>query len=188
MKLLTSTVLIGAAFAAVGPQQVLQNPFKAAKPLTDSWAQPLQSLADAMKGMTDEAKAVWDEVAMQFPQAMEQASFFSSPKPHTRRPDSTWDYIVKGADVQSVWVDNEHGELEREIDGKLEAYNLRAKKVDPSKLGVDTVKQYSGYLDDEEADKHLFYCILALPPELELARDHRKNMLADCYRVLRVPK
>jgi len=31
------------------------------------------------------------------------------------------------------------------------------KKVDPSKLGVDTVKQYSGYLDDEKNDKHLFY-------------------------------
>ena len=45
-----------------------------------------------------------------------------------------------------------------EIDGKLETYNLRAKKVDPSKLGVDTVKQFSGYLDDEENDKHLFYC------------------------------
>jgi cathepsin A (carboxypeptidase C) len=42
----------------------------------------------------------------------------------------------------------------------LEQYNLRGKKVDPSKLGVDTVKQYSGYLDDEANDKHLFYCKL----------------------------
>ena len=24
--------------------------------------------------------------------------------------------------------------------------------------GVDKVKQYSGYLDDDEEDKHLFYC------------------------------
>jgi cathepsin A (carboxypeptidase C) len=58
----------------------------------------------------------------------------------------------------SVWVENSNGEKERAIDGKLENYNLRAKKVDPSKLGVDTVKQYSGYLDDEKNDKHLFYC------------------------------
>jgi cathepsin A (carboxypeptidase C) len=58
----------------------------------------------------------------------------------------------------SVWVENANGEKERAIDGKLENYNLRAKKVDPSKLGVDTVKQYSGYLDDEKNDKHLFYC------------------------------
>jgi len=58
----------------------------------------------------------------------------------------------------SVWVENANGEKERAIDGKLENYSLRAKKVDPSKLGVDTVKQYSGYLDDEKNDKHLFYC------------------------------
>jgi cathepsin A (carboxypeptidase C) len=54
-------------------------------------------------------------------------------------------------------VENANGEKERHIDGKLESYNLRAKKVDPKKLGVDSVKQYSGYLDDEANDKHLFY-------------------------------
>lgn len=108
--------------------------------------------------MSGEVKQVWDEVTMLFPEAMEKANLFSAPKPHVKRPDSTWDYIVKGAEVQSVWVENSNGEKEREIDGKLENYNLRAKKVDPSKLGVDTVKQYSGYLDDDEADKHLFYC------------------------------
>lgn len=59
--------------------------------------------------------------------------------------------------IRSVWVENAQGEKERAIDGKLEHYNLRAKKVDPSKLGVDKVKQYSGYLDDEANDKHLFY-------------------------------
>jgi cathepsin A (carboxypeptidase C) len=59
---------------------------------------------------------------------------------------------------RSVWVENANGQKERAIDGKLEQYNLRTKKVDPSKLGVDTVKQYSGYLDDEKNDKHLFYC------------------------------
>jgi cathepsin A (carboxypeptidase C) len=61
--------------------------------------------------------------------------------------------------VQSVWVTGAGGTKEREIDGKLEAYDLRVKKVDPSVLGVDPdVKQYSGYLDDNENDKHLFYC------------------------------
>lgn len=161
MKLLASTVLLGVAAAVPGQQQLLQNPFKhASKPVSDSsaWTKPLDSLAHAMDGMTAEAKQVWDEVAMHFPEAMDKASFFSQPKPSVRRPDSKWDYIVKGADVQSVWVQNADGGKEREVDGKLESYNLRAKKVDPSKLGVDTVKQYSGYLDDEENDKHLFYC------------------------------
>ena len=85
--------------------------------------------------------------------------FFAPPKKPHRKPDSHWDYVMKGADVQSVWVENEKGEKEREIDGKLEDFTLRAKKVDPSVLGVDPdVKQFSGYLDDDENDKHLFYC------------------------------
>lgn len=165
MKLLASTVLLGAASAAItNQQQVLKNPIQgqnplkeAVKPLNDAW-KSLEHLVESMKAMPAEAKAVWDEVTMLFPEAMDKANFFSPPKPHVRKPDSTWDYIVKGADVQSVWVENANGEKEREIDGKLESYNLRAKKVDPSKLKVDTVKQYSGYLDDEENDKHLFYC------------------------------
>ena len=36
------------------------------------------------------------------------------------------------------------------------AYSLRVRSVDPSKLGVDTVKQWSGYLDYEDS-KHFFY-------------------------------
>jgi cathepsin A (carboxypeptidase C) len=165
MKLLASAVLLGAASAAVPEQQVLGNPFKgqnpskeAAEPVSNAWSKSLNHLSESMKEMTSEAKAVWDEVSMLFPEAMERASFFSTPKSHFRKPDHTWDYVVKGADIQSVWIENSNGEKEREIDGKLDAYNLRAKKVDPSKLGVDTVKQYSGYLDDEENDKHLFYC------------------------------
>lgn len=166
MKLLASTVLLGAASAAMtNQQQILGNPLKgqsplkeAAKPVSDAWAKSLEHLTKSMKNIPAEAKAIWDEVAMHFPEAMDKASFFSPPKPHVRKPDSTWDYIVKGADIQSVWVQNSKGDKEREIDGKLETYNLRAKKVDPSKLGVDTVKQYSGYLDDDENDKHLFYC------------------------------
>lgn len=94
-----------------------------------------------------------------YPQEMSKAAFFSSPKKHTRRPDHEWDHIVRGKDIQSVWVENAQGEKEREVDGKLDSYDLRVKKVDPSVLGVDPgVKQYSGYLDDNDNDKHLFYC------------------------------
>lgn len=168
MKLLTSTVLLGAASAALPNQQVLGNPERLVHEVkttfdkaagSNAWEKPLHSFSDALKSMTSDAKQVWDEVSMMFPEAMDKASFFSSPKPHVRKPDSAWDYVVKGADVQSIWVENEKtGEKERHVDGKLESYNLRAKKIDPSKLGVDKVKQYSGYLDDDANDKHLFYC------------------------------
>ena len=136
-------------------QQVLQAP----KQASEEWIKPLHNLQDSLKSLTGEARTLWDEIATMFPEAMEKTSFLSPPKRHTRRPDSHWDNIIKGADVQSVWVENANGEKERDVDGKLEAYNLRSKRIDPSSLGVDPgVKQYSGYLDDNQNDKHLFYC------------------------------
>lgn len=166
MKLLASALLLGATSAAIAPQQqVLSNGPKVQQPLkdalnsgSDAWNEAKHRFSDSFDHLSSDVKAVWDELVMQFPDDVDKAFALSSPKPNNRKPDSTWDYVVKGADIQSVWVENADGEKEREIDGKLEAYNLRAKKVDPSKLGVDTVKQYSGYLDDEENDKHLFYC------------------------------
>ncbi|MCJ1369323.1 hypothetical protein MMC20_000533 [Loxospora ochrophaea] len=162
MRFVAQSLLIGAATAAVSPQQQVLKPveeaLKPVKQVSDDWIKPLHNLQDTLKSLTSEARAVWDEVAMIFPEAMDKASFFSSPKKHVRRPDSEWDHIVKGADVQSVWVENAKGQKEREVDGRLETHNLRVKKVDPSTLGIDPdVKQYSGYLDDEENDKHLFY-------------------------------
>ncbi|PNY25243.1 Carboxypeptidase [Tolypocladium capitatum] len=69
----------------------------------------------------------------------------SRPKQNFRKPDNQWDHVVKGTDVQA------------QRSGKLANYNLRANSVDPSRLGVDVVKQFSGYLDDTQSDKHLFY-------------------------------
>ncbi|CAI6336565.1 unnamed protein product [Periconia digitata] len=159
MKVAASALLVGAATAAVSPQQqVLKLPEQLLDVANkESWTKPLHNLEESLKSLSGEARRVWDEVALMFPESFDKASFFSPPKPHTRKPDSEWEHVVKGADIQSVWVENAQGEKEREIDGKLENYNLRAKTVDPSVLGVDTVKQYSGYLDDEEEDKHLFY-------------------------------
>lgn len=36
-------------------------------------------------------------------------------------------------------------------------FSLRSKQQDPSELGVDTVKQYTGYLDTDDDSKHFFY-------------------------------
>lgn len=154
MKVVASALLIGAASAAVAPQQQI---FKLPKVASEAWSKSLHNLEEGLSSLSSEARAVWDEVAMMFPESFEQANFFSTPKPHTRKADKEWDYVMKGADVQSVWV-TKNGQKQRDVDGKLEQYNLRTKKVDPGSLGVDKVKQYSGYLDDEEEDKHLFYC------------------------------
>ncbi|KAL9129473.1 MAG: hypothetical protein Q9217_002069 [Psora testacea] len=155
MKVLALSVLVLQSAVAFSPiQQVLQPPRHA----PGSWTKPLLDLQNSLNSLTQEARAVWDEVAMLFPEAMDKASFFSPPKKHTRRPDSHWDFITKGADVQGAWLESADGVKEREIDGKLENYFMRSKGVDPSALGVDPdVKQISGYLDDDETDKHLFY-------------------------------
>jgi cathepsin A (carboxypeptidase C) len=168
MRVLTSTLLIGAAAAAVYPaQQVLDVPKDLPQKAADAVSEPFHDLKEKLKTFTDDVQELWEEVSSAFPGSMENLPFYSAPKKHTRRPDSHWDHIVRGADVQSIWVENADGEKEREVDGKLEEYDLRVKAVDPSSLGVDPgVKQYSGYLDDNENDKHLFYCMTPPPPLL----------------------
>jgi cathepsin A (carboxypeptidase C) len=158
MKALTPALFAGAALAAVPIQQPLQLPKSFPTEAKDFLSSQLHHLTDALRGLTDETSAIWDEVAALYPEDMSAASFFSWPKKHNRRPDHEWDHIVRGADVQKVWIQGKAGEEEREIHGKLDTYDLRVKAVDPSALEVDPgVKQYSGYLDDNENDKHLFY-------------------------------
>ncbi|SMQ47407.1 unnamed protein product [Zymoseptoria tritici ST99CH_3D7] len=165
MKVAASAMLFGAAVAAVPQQQqplvqvsaAVQDAFKAATDKASSWSKPLDKLNHELQHLTDEARQTWDEVAMMFPEAMSKASFFSTPKKHTRKEKSEWDFYTSGKETEEMYVVNSEGKKERELDGDLENFNLRTKKVDPASLGVDKVKQYSGYLDNEEDDKHLFY-------------------------------
>ncbi|KAK0621431.1 extracellular carboxypeptidase [Bombardia bombarda] len=163
MRIAASTLLLGAASAASfqdQAQHVLSDGFskanEAMRPFAEAFADAA-SFEDAVKGMDLKTKALWDEIKMLVPDsAFDHPTWLSKPKPHKRRHD--WDHVVKGADVQKLWVQDTDGkDSHREVDGRIEDYNLRVKSVDPSKLGVDSVKQFSGYLDDEAADKHLFY-------------------------------
>jgi cathepsin A (carboxypeptidase C) len=164
MKVAASALLFGAAAASITQQQPLQaatdsvrEAFKAASDKAASWTKPLENFQQELKHLTTEARETWDEIAMMFPESMSQASFFSKPKPHVRKAHSEWDFVTKGEDIHNLFTTNSKGQKEREIDGHLEKFNLRTKKVDPKKLNVDNVTQYSGYLDNEEDDKHLFY-------------------------------
>lgn len=161
MRFSTSALVLGAASTAVAlDQHVLggnDSPFDSIKTAGENW---LSAFEDKFGKMTSEAKAVWDEITLLAPDAVEafkKNAIPSKPKPHRRKADKHWDHVVKGADLESMWVEK-NGEKHRKVGGPLKNFNLRAKKVDPSALGVDKVKQYSGYLDDEENDKHLFYC------------------------------
>ena len=154
MKAIAASLFLGAAVASPPLQQVLTAPKEALKNPSGH----LQTIKDHLKTIPEELERLTEELYAGFPD-LDGIPLLSSPKKHTRRPDSHWDHIVRGHDIQSVWVENANGEKEREIEGQLEAYDLRVKKVDPGSLGIDPdVKQYSGYLDDNENDKHLFYC------------------------------
>ena len=132
---------------------------KAGKQVLDVQESNLYKFRDSFKVLTGQARAAWDEVSSLFPEAMKQASMLSPPKGHKRRPDSYWDHITRGAGVQDSWVMIQGEDQGSDVTEDLNAHNLRSKKSNPSVLGVDPgVTQYSGYLDDEENDKHLFYC------------------------------
>jgi cathepsin A (carboxypeptidase C) len=102
MKPLIPAVLLSAASTTIAHEQyVFKNIFNAPKQtVVDIWSKPLHTLSEAMKSMTSEAKAIWEEVSMFFPEEMDKVSFFSTPKPHVKKPDSVWDYILRGVDVQ----------------------------------------------------------------------------------------
>jgi cathepsin A (carboxypeptidase C) len=160
MKVVSSLFLAGTVAAIAPPQQkAFKFPTQFPEAAKDAWSQQLHKLEDVMGSLTDEARTVWDEVAKMYPEDMAKASFLSSPKKHNRIPDHEWDHIVRGSDIQNLWIKDTQVETERELGGQLDTYDLRVKKVDPSALQVDPgVKQYSGYLDDNKNDKHLFYC------------------------------
>lgn len=163
MRLSTSALVLGAASSAMAFQdQKVLGDSKPAVKFGGDFEALASSLKESFGELTADAKAVWEEVSLLAPDAMEafikEAKGITAKK-HNRKADGEWDHVVKGADLQKVWVEDEKtGESRRLVGGKLSNYSLRAKKVDPVKLGVDKVKQFSGYLDDDEKDKHLFYC------------------------------
>ncbi|KKZ68210.1 hypothetical protein EMCG_06101 [[Emmonsia] crescens] len=154
MKSLALALLVGGAIAS-GPQQhVLQAPVD--KP--DGAEAPLQKISDTFDRLRGQASSLWDDMMDKVPNnIMDAVTHTAPPKKANRRPDSEWNHIVRGADIQAVWVEGDDGEKHRKIEGRLDSYDLRVKAVDPKILGIDTVKQYSGYLDDNQNDKHLFY-------------------------------
>ncbi|SCV00621.1 LAME_0G10968g1_1 [Lachancea meyersii CBS 8951] len=71
-----------------------------------------------------------------------QSHFFDGPK-----------NLVQHLRNRPIRTGNDFTVFQSDID---QGYTMRIKEVDPFKLGIDTVKQYSGYLDYEDS-KHFFH-------------------------------
>ncbi|KAI5284915.1 hypothetical protein KEM54_000962 [Ascosphaera aggregata] len=162
MKSFNAALLVGAQLASAyspAAQQVLNAGVDDVVGSAGSTQGPFGAFDSMMESARKHLSAFeWDSIK---DSVFEKTQTFFEPlagKKHFRRPDSHWDHVVRGSDIQGIWVQGEDGHQHREIDGKLDTYDLRVKAVDPSILGIDPgIKQYSGYLDDNENDKHLFY-------------------------------
>lgn len=78
----------------------------------------------------------WAQMEKSTPGLAQKYKLLSDPISHKRRPDSTWDYLIKNEE-------------------NFPNHALRLKS--PDSLGLDTVKQFTGYLDIEDESKHLFF-------------------------------
>lgn len=101
----------------------------------DVFAKIAQYLNQPLLSVPQETKDLWLEMFLKFPETVSKLNFKSPAKKFTKRP-ATFDFHV--------------------TDEKLPGHKLRVKAT-PEDLGIDTVKQYTGYLDVEEEDKHFFY-------------------------------
>ncbi|ODQ66215.1 peptidase S10, serine carboxypeptidase [Nadsonia fulvescens var. elongata DSM 6958] len=96
----------------------------------------LQALGEKVQDVPFGTRELWNDMALRFPNIVSQLSFFTNPPKINPRPDSEWEYIVQNK-------------------AKFDQHTLKIKS--PADLGIDDVKQYSGYLDVEDEDKHFFF-------------------------------
>ncbi|AQZ13501.1 PRC1 (YMR297W) [Zygosaccharomyces parabailii] len=95
--------------------------------------------SDVRGSLSTELKKAWDEIPLRFPSEVSNMEFTTKPRHGTLKHKEDWDFRVQSDDVKN--------------------YQLRVNKIkDPKILGIDPdVKQYTGYLDVEEEDKHFFF-------------------------------
>ncbi len=104
MRIATATAVLAGAVSASSilgqaPQEgqhVLSDVHDSIRTVADAIGSGAGGLDEALRGASSEVKALWEDLKMLVPGAVGNLSFLSQPKKHTRRPDSHWDYVVKG--------------------------------------------------------------------------------------------
>ncbi|GMM33525.1 hypothetical protein DASC09_008500 [Saccharomycopsis crataegensis] len=100
---------------------------------------------DISKADKVEVQKIWEDALAEYPELISQLEKLN------QKPDSsTTNFNFKSETAATNW------DFEIEHDSHPN-YKLQGKKPDPSKLKVDNVTQYSGYIDVEDEDKHFFY-------------------------------
>lgn len=126
--------------------------------------------------------SVQNRVELPKPVSLSEANTFLQDIRKTGSPEivSAWDDIIADVGISNavkmatsyaerVHVSDKHMNndfklfstkpdgFEKVTSEKFSQYSLRVKQTNPELLGLDTVKQYTGYLDVEELGKHFFY-------------------------------
>lgn len=126
---LSSAALVGALAASAQAASIQETLFS--NNLLHKAASALNVQVDSLP---QDVKSLWAEMTMQFPKVSQMLQFTAPPKQATKKHN--WDFHVQSDDLPN--------------------YALRVKNT-PESLGIDKVKQYSGYLDIKDEDKHFFY-------------------------------
>lgn len=100
----------------------------------DVFAKIALYLNEPLESLSRETVSLWSDIMTAFPESVSQLKFSTPPKKASAK--GKFDFHV--------------------ADAKLPNHKLRVKAT-PELLGIDTVKQYTGYLDVEDEDKHFFY-------------------------------
>lgn len=154
LSLLLAGALAYSSAATAVPDQRNQFKFEIpkGKALIDQTVTQLLSkiaseVGETLNDIPLEAFDAWTEVITSFPKSVGELTLETTrqlAKSMTSKVKETTDRLTPTQEWLYV-VENE----------KLPQYSLRVKA--PEKLGIDTVKQYSGYLDVKDEDKHFFY-------------------------------
>ncbi|PVH22191.1 hypothetical protein CXQ85_004861 [Candidozyma haemuli] len=94
-----------------------------------------QYVKEPIDAIPKDAAALWSEMMLKFPESVSSLKF-KNPASSAKKIARTFDFHVS--------------------DAKLPNHKLRVKST-PEDLGIDSVKQYSGYLDVADEDKHFFF-------------------------------
>lgn len=137
--MLSKKLLLSVATAAVVSGFSFQQPFA-----FDSENNIIQNVVDSLglsgipKDLSKDVIDAWEDIPKRFPSLIGDIQFTTKPK-FDIIPKFNWDFI--------------------QTDNKFSNYQLRVNKIkDTKKLGIDPdVKQYTGYLDVNDEDKHFFY-------------------------------
>lgn len=162
MKLTLASTLLSALGATALITGAEVHDSTEGKDQVPSFLSPAYSQLKNLHGeIPPEAISIWKEVSELFPgdttdavQRLTSKGF--KPKEASKRPDSDYDYIINGDELESMYVTHKGtGEKRKKFVGNFSNKRLRVKK--PNTLGVDEdVKQLSGYLDVDD-DKHFFF-------------------------------